>query len=166
MVKCYHIYCDHYIFAFFQALDGCSPQRRRSHQRQQDIPEDTGAVDCRFPRMPGVKGQRHIPRAAPVPFQSAVRQHGSVHPGASQPGEIGDGFSYTTIWDQYIFLCFLSHFWSVKTLKGVAHRTRSALKFEHIVFYVCTHTGGVIRRLSAAPSNDSGRCSNSCIVLY
>ncbi len=53
--------------------------------------------------------------------------------------------------------------------KGVAHRMRSAapcramsLKFEHIVFYVCTHTGGVIRRLSAAPSNDSGRCSNSC----
>ncbi len=72
----------------------------------------------------------------------------------------------------HIFM-FLSHFWSVKTLKGVAHRTRSAaprramsLKFEHIVFYVCTHTGGIIRRLSAAPSNDSGRCSNSCIVLY
>ncbi len=66
------------------------------------------------------------------------------------------------------------------TLKGVAHRMRSAaprramsFKFEHIVFYVCTHTGGAIRRLSAAPSNDSERCSNSCapqsaigIVLY
>ncbi len=55
------------------------------------------------------------------------------------------------------------------TVKGVAHRTRSAaphrvmsLKFEHIVFYACTHTGSIIRRLSAAPSNDSGRCSNSC----
>ncbi len=53
-------------------------------------------------------------------------------------------------------------------LKGVAHRMRSAaprramsFKFEHIVFYVCTHTGGVIRRLSAAPSNDSECCSNS-----
>ncbi len=55
------------------------------------------------------------------------------------------------------------------TVKGVAHRTRSAvshravsLKFEHIVFYVCTHTGGVIQHLSAEPSNDSGHCSNSC----
>ncbi len=25
-----------------------------------------------------------------------------------------------------------------------------SLKFEHIVFYGCTHTGGIIRRLSAA----------------
>ncbi len=57
----------------------------------------------------------------------------------------------------------------VDNIKGVAHRMRSAaprramsFKFEHIVFYVCTHTGGVIRRLSAVPSNDSERCSNSC----
>ncbi len=52
-------------------------------------------------------------------------------------------------------------------LKGLAHRMRSAtsrramsFKFEHIVFNVCTHTGGAIRRLSAAHSNDClERCS-------
>ncbi len=55
------------------------------------------------------------------------------------------------------------------SIKGVAHWTRSAvprramsLKSEHIVFYVCTHIRGIIRYLSAAPSNDSERCSNSC----
>ncbi len=42
-----------------------------------------------------------------------------------------------------------------------ASRRAMSFKFEHIVFYVCTHNGGTIRRLSAAPSNDSERCSNS-----
>ncbi len=32
---------------------------------------------------------------------------------------------------------------------------RHVFKFEHIVFYERTHTGGAIRRLSAVPSNDS-----------
>ncbi len=41
-------------------------------------------------------------------------------------------------------------------------RRAMSLKFKHIVFYGCTHTGGVIRRLSAVPSNDSECCSNSC----
>ncbi len=65
--------------------------------------------------------------------------------------------------------CFSAAHFTEQILKGVAHRMRIAaprramsLKFEHIVFYVCMHTGGVIRHLSAAPSNDSEHCSNSC----
>ncbi len=46
--------------------------------------------------------------------------------------------------------------------RSAVSRRAMSLKFEHIVFYVCTHTDSVIQRLSAAPSNDSGRCSNSC----
>ncbi len=46
--------------------------------------------------------------------------------------------------------------------RSAVSRRAMSLKFEHIVFYVCTHTDGIIQRLSAAPSNDSGCCSNSC----
>ncbi len=66
------------------------------------------------------------------------------------------------------------------TVKGVAHRTRSAvshravsLKFEHIVFYVCTHTGGSfgICPQSPAATQDTVQIpaapqSAFCIVLY
>ncbi|ROL40821.1 hypothetical protein DPX16_9815 [Anabarilius grahami] len=43
-----------------------------------------------------------------------------------------------------------------------AQRRATSLKFELIVFNECTHTGGDIRRLSTAPSYDSGSCSKSC----
>ncbi len=46
---------------------------------------------------------------------------------------------------------------------GVSRRAMS-LEFEHIVFYVCAHTGGVIRRLSTAHSNDSERHLH-CFIL-
>ncbi len=39
---------------------------------------------------------------------------------------------------------------------------RSAVSRRAMSLNVCTHTDGVIQCLSAAPSNDSGRCSNSC----
>ncbi len=44
--------------------------------------------------------------------------------------------------------------------RRAASRRAMSFKFEHIVFNVCTHTGGAIRRLSAAHSNDClERCS-------
>ncbi len=44
--------------------------------------------------------------------------------------------------------------------RRVASRRAMSFKFEHIVFNVCMHTGGAIRRLSAAHSNDClERCS-------
>ncbi len=52
---------------------------------------------------------------------------------------------------------------SIDNCKGARtpHARRAmSFKFEHIVFNVCTHTGGAIRRLSAAHSNDClERCS-------
>ncbi len=39
-------------------------------------------------------------------------------------------------------------------------RHATSLKFVHIVFYERTHTGGAIRRLSEAPSNNSKQCKN------
>ncbi len=79
---------------------------------------------------------------------------------------------YTTVLQQnVIFYCKGGRTPDAK--RSAASRRTMSFKFEHIVFYVCTHTGGVIRVCPQRPATTQNTVqipaapqSAICIVLY